>query len=376
MQKINVLELIGSLKIGGAEKQVIGLTRKIDKDRFNVMVCCLGGGGILEEELDGEDVDIVCLNFRTRFFFVALFKLIRLIRRKKIDVLHAHLYNCGLWGRIAAVMTGVPVVIYTEQGKCLWKRRRHILFERLANHFTDMRISVSEDIRNLCMERENTPPEKVTFIPNAINVEDFDVPPERRVEKRKELGLEEDHIVIGTVARLNPAKALDYLLKAFAVVRDSFPAARCIIAGDGSERKYLEECSGELGIEEDTMFLGARTDIPELLSIMDVFVLSSLREGTPVSLLEAVVAGVPSVGTSVGGIPEVIEDEVSGILVPPEDSEKLARGIIKLLKDEDLREEVKRNAYEKVAANYSLTSTSRRIEELYQKFYREKKGNK
>ncbi len=372
MDKINVLEFIGSLKIGGAEKHAVGLTKRLNKDRYNVTFCCMMGGGLLEEELKGEKVEIVHLNFRTRYFFIAFFKLLRLMRRKRIDILHAHLFHCGFWGRIAALLTGVPVIIYTEQGKSLWKRRRHILFERMANHFTDMRIAVSEDIRKLCIEREKTPPDKFVYIPNAIDAEDYVVSKERSSETRKEIGLGDGGPVIGTVARLNFAKALEYMLQAFSIVRESFPNARCLLVGDGELRGDLENWAKKLGIEDSTLFLGARTDVPELLSVMDVFVLSSITEGTPISLLEAVVAGVPAVGTDVGGIPEVIENRVTGILVPPRDEVKLAQGIIDLLSDGELREKVIDAAYAKVTKSYSLAATAKRIEDIYERFYMEK----
>lgn len=372
MQRINVLELIGTLKFGGAEKQVIGLSKNLDKEKFNVIICCLGGGRSLEEELKGEDIEIVHLHFRRRYFFIGLYKLIELIRKNKIDIFHAHLFGSGFWGRIAAVLAGVPVIIYTEHGKCLWKKTRHILFERIANKFSDMVITVSEDIRKLCINRENTPPEKVTYIPNAVDFREFEVSEKVASEKRGELGFKDEDLIIGTVARLNFAKAIDYMLGAFAIVREKLPSSKCLIVGDGELRNDLENCAKELGIEDDTIFLGARNDIPELLSIMDVFVLSSITEGTPVSLLEAVVARVPAVGTDVGGIPEVIEDGVSGILVPPKDKEKLARGIIDLLKDAELKKKVVNNAYNKVKERFSITSTTKRIEKIYERFYLEK----
>ena len=371
MKKINVLELIGSLNIGGAEKQVVGLARKLNKDKYNVTFCCLGGGGLLERELEGHDVDIVHLHFRARYFFVALFKLIRLLKSKKIDVFHAHLYLCGFWGRTAAVLAGVPVIMYTEQGRSLWKKRRHILFERMANHFTDMRIAVSKDIRALCIEREKTPPEKFAYIPNAVDADDYVVSKEKSQEKKREIGLGDDDLVIGTVARLNFAKALEYMLQAFAMVRETLPNAKCLIVGDGELREDLENWAKKLGIKDSTLFLGARTDIPELLSVMDVFVLSSITEGTPVSLLEAVVARIPSVATDVGGIPEVIENSVTGILVPSRDKDRLAQGIIGLLSDDVLRVNIIENAYVKVMENYSLTATTKQIEKIYDRFYME-----
>jgi glycosyltransferase involved in cell wall biosynthesis len=209
-----------------------------------------------------------------------------------------------------------------------------------------------------------------------VDADEYFVPNDISAAKKKEIGLSDSDLVIGTVARLNYAKALEYMLQAFAIARKEFPAAKCLIVGDGELRRELEGWARDLGIEADTLFLGARTDVPELLSLMDIFVLSSITEGTPVSLLEAVVAKVPAVCTGVGGIPEVIENNVTGVLVPPRDVEKLAEGIINLLSDNSLRTRVIDNAYAKVREKYSLDVITRQVEDIYDRCYGAKMGNR
>jgi hypothetical protein len=172
MSKINVLHIIVSLQFGGAEKQAVTLLSELDKKKYAVTLCCLRGGGPLEEEIKDENIDVVYLNMRLRYFFTALYKLVKLIKKKQIQIVHSHLYICSFWGRIAAWIAGVPVVIATEHGRGMWKKRRHILFEKIANRFTNMRIAVSEDIRQIRIQREHTPPEKVVTITNAVNPDD------------------------------------------------------------------------------------------------------------------------------------------------------------------------------------------------------------
>jgi len=367
MSKINLLHVISTLCFGGAEKQVVTLLRELDKDKYNITLCCLRAGGPLEEELKHEDIDIVFLRMRVRYFFIALYRLVRLCKKKHIQIVHTHLYDPSFWGRIAAWIAGVPVIVATEHGRGMWKKKRHLFFERIANRFTDVRIAVSEDVRSIRIQREHAPPQKVLMIPNAISPDDFIVLDDVREEKRKEFGLKNGDLVFGTVARFDPDKALDKLLEAAVFVAESIRHIRILLVGDGPLRKYLEDYAEKLGISDKIIFTGMRKDIAGLLSIMDVYVNSSIREGIPVSLLEAMAAEKAVVATCVGGNPEVVHDESVGLIVPPQNSKALADGIIALLRNKQLRESMGSKARERIQNNYSIKMQARKIESIYEK---------
>lgn len=376
MSKINLLHIISTLEIGGAEKQVVTLLKHLDKEKYRIILCCRHSGGPLEKEIKNEDVEIVILRMRLRYIFFAMFKLIRLMKKEKIQIVHTHLYSDHLWGRIAARIAGVPVIVTTEHGRGMWKEKRHLFFERIANRFTDMRIAVSEDIRQIRIQREHTPQEKVITIPNAINEDDFIVSDYVRSDKRKELGINSDYLVIGTVARFDPDKALDILLEAASLIAKSINNVKLILVGDGPLRKNLEDHAARLKIADKVIFTGPRTDIAELLSIMDVYVNSSIREGIPVSLLEAMAAKKAVVATNVGGNAEVINDESCGLIVAPNDINALVKGIISLLNDKALREILGLKARGRIQECFSVKSQVRKIESLYEKILMSKFKNR
>lgn len=374
MEKINLLHILPTLQIGGAEKQVVTLLKHIDKNKYQVSLCCFHSGGSLVEDINKNDnIDIIYLGFRLRHFFVSLIKLIFIMKKKNIHIVHTHLYTDHFWGRIAAVLAGVPVIITTEHGRGLWKKKRHLLFERIANKFTDMRIAVSEDIRQIRINKECTPPEKVITIMNSINPEDFIVTDDVRLLRRKEFGLNGEEAVLGTVARFDPDKALDLLLDAMSRISKKIKRVKLLLVGDGYLRKDLEEHARKIGIAEKVIFAGIRTDIADLLSIMDVYVNSSHREGVPVSLLEAMAAGKAVVATDVGGNSEVINDSSVGMLVPANRAEVLAESIISLLDDVERRMRMGSNARERIENNFSIKIQSKKIESLYEELLEKKR---
>lgn len=376
MSKINLLHIISSLQIGGAEKQVVTLLKHLDKEKYRIILCCLHSGGPLEKEIKNKDVEIVLLRMRLRYIFFAMFKLIRLMKKEEIQIVHTHLYSDHLWGRIAARIAGVPVIVTTEHGRGMWKKGRHLLFERIANKFTDMRISVSEDVRQIRIQREHTLPEKVITISNSVNPDEFIVADSIRDDRIKELGINSDDLVIGAVARFDPDKALDKLLEAVSLVAKSIRNVKLILVGEGPLRKNLMDCAVRLTIADKVIFTGARTDIDELLSIIDVYVNSSIREGIPVSLLEAMAAKRAVVATNVGGNAEVINDESCGLIVEPNDIDALARGIISLLNDKALRERMGLKARARIQEHFSVKSQAGKIESLYEKILMSKFKNR
>jgi glycosyltransferase involved in cell wall biosynthesis len=296
---------------------------------------------------------------------MAVYRLYRLIEQLEPQIVHTHLYHAGIWGRLVGKLAGVPVIMTTVHGMFYWRIRRHWLLERLVNHFTDKIIAVSEQMRQSLINNQEISPEKIITIPNAVDVERFGGLNSRN-QLRTQLEVDASSPLIGTVARLAPEKRLDHLLKAARLVCEVIPQARFLIIGAGPLREELEDQAMQLNlVPEYVRFLGSRQDVPELLSALDIFVLSSETEGLPVSLLEAMAASRPVVATRVGGIPEVIQDGDNGLLFSPHDPAGLAKAILTLTEDSSLRESVAREGYRTVKAHFSTDVVSQQIVALY-----------
>lgn len=375
-RSINVLYIIHSLTWGGAENQVVTLAPALSRGRYTIHVCCLQREGVQADALRARGIQVVSLNMRLRYWPIAVYRLFRLIGRLKPKIVHTHLYDAGIWGRLVGKLAGVPVILTTEVGMTVWKKRHHLLLERFVNRFTDKMIAVSEDIRQRRIRLEGVSPEKLITIPAAVEVERFSRTSSRE-RVRKELDLDPSSPVIGTVARLAAAKRLDLLLEAARIVRETVPHARFLLVGDGSLREELESRAVQLDLSpEYVRFLGNRQDVAEFLPAIDIFALSSEREGLPVSMLEAMAASKPVVATQVGGIPQVVQDGHNGLLVPPRDPVGLAKAIITLIENKTLRESVAREGYRTVEARFSTDAIGREIIALYDDLLEKKEGKR
>lgn len=365
LSSINVLHVIGTLQLGGAENQVATLVPFLSNGRYTVHVCCLHREGVHADVLRARGINVISLNMRLRYWPIAVYKLYRLIKQLQIQIVHTHLYGSGIWGRSVGKLADVPVIMSTEQGMTLWKKRHHLIIEGFVNRFTDKIIAVSEDIRQRRITYENVPPEKIVVIPNAVDIRKFHKT-NGSEQIRAQLGLSTSSIVVGTVARLVPPKRLDYFLEAARIVCEVMPRVHFLIVGDGPLRSELEDRARQLGLLSNSVqFLGSRQDVAELLAALDIFVLSSEREGLPVSMLEAMAASKPIIVTSVGGIPEVIQNGYNGILVSPHNPSALANAIMDLIENNATREAIAQQGYQTVNTRFSAMAVSRQIASLY-----------
>jgi glycosyltransferase involved in cell wall biosynthesis len=363
-EKIRVLHLIGSLAAGGAERNLYYLGPHFKTSRFHHSICCMMSRGEFAEELEWAGVEIFELGYRRRYFLNTVLRLADLLRRQNIALLHTHLFEPGLVGRLAAWLAGTPVIITHEHGKTLWKKSYHHLFERLALWRTDIRIVVSEDIRDLRKQREGTPDHKLILIENAVDPERFDVDEETRSRVRRDLGVD-DFFVVGTVGRLVPAKAYDPFLEAARRLTATNSRMKFLMVGDGSLRADLEARARDLGLEGSVLFLGSRTDIPELLAAMDLYLITSAREGLPISLIEAMLAARPIVSTAVGGIPEALTDGETGLLVESGNAGAITGAVSGLMGQPERREAMGRAAREQALLRYSPAGVLEKLDRLY-----------
>jgi glycosyltransferase involved in cell wall biosynthesis len=371
---VPVLQIVSTLQIGGGENVVATLAQVLPADRYDIHVCCLHREGPLANVLRDKGVDVIWLNMRLRYWPISLFKLFRLMKDLNVQIVHTHLSPADFWGRVAAILAGVPVIVTTEHNQNLWRKWPQRIANRILNRYTNKIIAVSEDIRKLRIKLDCVSPKKVVTIPNAVDLERFRQV-ENRDQTREELGLNDSSVLIGTVTRLEYRKRIDRLLAVSEEVFDRTPEARFVIVGDGPLRNDLEAQAEKLALPPGYLhFLGRRMDVPDLLSAMDIFVSCSDFEGMPIAILEAMASGKPIVATKVGGVPEVLQDRYTGLLVSPNDLESMTEAIVELATDKQLREFLALNAFRIADQCYSTQLFSQRTSALYEALLLETNG--
>jgi sugar transferase (PEP-CTERM/EpsH1 system associated) len=363
-----LMHVVISLEVGGLERFVADLVRATDRGRFEVEVCCLDEPGALAAELRDAGVRVTSLGLSRAGGAEVLRALTRRMRRAGTDVVHTHNVLAHKFGALAARCAGVPVVVHTKHGRNFvrrpFERPKSQLYSHLLSWITDKVVTVSDDARRVARRYELVPPRKLVTIANGVDVRRFELEVDRPA-LRRELGLPDDARVVGNVARFVPEKDHGTLLRAFARVVPEIPRAHLLLAGDGPLLEPARRLSRELGIERRVRFAGRRADVPRLLQLLDAFVLSSITEGIPISLLEAMAAEVPVVATAVGGNPEVVSDGATGLLCPPRDPAALAGRVVDLLRDGARARRLAAAAKADVVASYSLERTAATYEALY-----------
>jgi len=334
---IRVLQVITSLGIGGAERLVVSAARGLSAPRFEHAICCLAERGPLAAEAEAAEVPVFCVDefpgLRHPFAFA---RLIRIIRAFRPTIVHTHLQSANLYGRLAAHLARVPVVVATEHNVYVGKARRYILVERFLARMTDAMIAVSGPVRQFLSTQLAVPLSTIRIIHNGVALS---APtPTGLAELRERLGTDGAAAIrLGTVASLTAKKGHEVLLRAVARLRSDGIVCSLVVAGEGPDRRHLELLSEQLGVSTHVHFLGHVPHPADVLDAIDVFVLPSLVEGLPLALLEAMYAGRACVATAVGGVPEVIRSGDNGLLVPPGDEVALAEAISTLVRSVDLR---------------------------------------
>jgi glycosyltransferase involved in cell wall biosynthesis len=369
-RKLRVLTLINTVsRIGGAERLAANLAFRLDPNRFERIICTTRRppGETFDDELRAAGVRVIALNRRTRADLGAWAPLVSLLQREPVDILHAHKHGANVWGAVLGRLMRVPVVIAHEHAWS-WEgqRFRRLLDRELVARGADVVLAVSRNARRRMIQEEGLDPRVVRLLPNGIPA--LAAPSGRDV--RGELGIEPDAPVIGTVSVLRTEKALEVLIGAAARLAPVFPALRVLIAGRGDEKARLRALVGELGMEKTVLLLGPRRDVPDLLAALDVAVCCSDFEGSPLSVMEYMAAGLPVVATRVGGIPELIEDGVHGLLVEPRNVDLLAHALERLIRDSALRHELGTQGRERQRREFDIDATVSRVEALYEELFR------
>jgi len=375
--RLSVFNILTNFHIGGTERQVANLALRMDSARFDLHLACLRESGELLDELKSLELP------RPEFRIGSLYSLrtlreavrmIRYLRGHRIQIVHSY----GIYPNIFAVplakVAGVPVIIASirDRGDILSPWQRHL--QKYVCRLADCVLVNADSIKDTLIE-QGYPRDKIFIIPNGV------VPPKPLPRRsgdsiREELGIPASAPIVLVFSRLNPMKGVEYFLEAATQVSTRHPEVRFVIAGDGRIRQELENYAGHLGISQRVIFTGFRTDLPDLLEQAALSVLPSLSEGLSNSILEAMAAGVPVIATDIGGNPEIVEHNVTGLLVPVRDSAALAQAMNRMFDEPGTRAAFGAAGRRRIATSFSMERSVESVQSLYERLYQqaERKG--
>ncbi|MDO8598943.1 MAG: glycosyltransferase [bacterium] len=311
---IRLVHILTSFDIGGAEQLVLDICRRLDRKRFDVSVVAVVRGGPLRPEFHEAGIPTEVIGKTSKLGLRTIRTLTEVLQRPRPDIVHTHLFGGDTWGRIAAFRAGVPHVVSTEHNINVDEGFVKRLVKRRLAERTERIVAVSDAVRSTSLRVDHIPRGKVVVIPNGVDLERFH-PSERRPSDRTRF--------IG-IGRFVPQKGFDVLIDAFAVLRSTLPRASLMLVGNGPQHTHLEAQIRAYHLEDRVQLLGLRRDIADLLTTADIAVVPSRWEGFGLAALEASASGLPVIASAVGGLREVIVDQETGMLVPPEEPKILA----------------------------------------------------
>jgi glycosyltransferase involved in cell wall biosynthesis len=366
VRKIKVLHLIVSLEVGGAQHgMLLGLPR-FDRDRYEHILCSIMDRMQMASQFREAGIEVRSLGLSRKTDFGVALRLRALLKELRPDILHTYLLHGNVLGRMIGRLAGVPVIIGSERtiGQA---RRWGRLATRLTNPLTDA-VEVNSEIGRDAIEKDlGVPREKIEVVRSGLDLASFESVSQRD-KLRADFGVEHDQHLVVYMGRLRPVKGVEYGIRAFAAAREQVTNIRMVLAGEGEQREFLDSLVRELGIADYLSFLGVRHDVPELLGAADSVLMPSLTEGFPRTAIEAMAAGKPVIATGVGGTPEAIVDEATGILVPPQDVDALAAAIVRLAGDTDLQARLGKAGRERAVKNYSIDKYVSRLDRMYRQY--------
>lgn len=326
------MQIINSLEIGGAERVAVNIAANLDPQKFSSSILTLERLGPFKDILDRQGIEYLSLFKKPGARPSLFFRIAAQIRAKKVDVVITHNYGSLFYGLFGAKIGGVRPVVHVDHNRMYSVKRKLLIPHNFLASKAYRIIAVSREIKEYLADHEGIKPEHIDIITNGIDESLFTGGLDRERIRRR-LGIAPDRIVIGTGARLVPEKGLAHLLDAASLIRKRRRDFILVITGDGPLRNDLEMRARAHELQDHILFLGERTDFHEIIQALDIYVLPSISEGLPLSLLEAMAAGRAIVASRVGGIPDVLKDGENGHLVPPMEPHPLAAALEYLMDD-------------------------------------------
>lgn len=367
--KTKILYFITGLKTGGAEMVLYNLIKGLNKDKFEPIVVSIIPIGEIGEKIQSLGIKVLSLNARFRYNPLIILKLALIFHKAKPKILHSHLFHADFLGRVIGKIYKVPVIISTIHSTYLGGFWANKLLQ-ITNNLTDVVTVVSQKIGAEMINLKAVSSDKLRVIYNGIDLNVFFRQNEERKNKiRKDIGIQENEKVLISVGRLAKEKGYLYLIEAIKILKEEGFDIKLLIIGEGGERHKLERKIKELDLENNILLLGKKENIADYLSTFDVFILPSLWEGFSVVILEAMACELPIIATSVGGVPEIVQDGYSGFLVPTKDPLALAGKIDYVFHlSLEQRGALGRNGRRIVEKSFSLEKMIRNYEKLYEEF--------
>ncbi len=376
--KMRIMVLVSSHNIGGFETKLHHLAKFFNREKFQLTVLLIypyykamkDSFRVRENHMSffrWKDVETIELPMKHRYDVFLIFKVARIIREMRIDLLYIMAYGAGTFmGPIAGKLGGVRRIVRANDTIIQGLYPGILKFlDRWLISMTNRIVVPSLFLKNLMIEKLKISPLKITVIPNAIDLSQFGATPDKKTIKTK-LGLRKQTSVVGMIANLLPVKAHDVLIRAVPEVIKVIPDTVFLLAGDGPLRSSLESFVQKLKVTEHVQFLGYRSDIAELVKSFDVGVLCSKIETHGIVLIEMMAAGVPVIAPDVGGVPEIVKDDVNGLLTVQGDPDQLAESIIHLLSDPKKARQLGKAGWDRVHENFSVDRMVRSTEKIFQ----------
>ena len=386
--KIKVLHIITRLDTGGSAENTLLTCIGLNKNNYEITLAsgaAFSPKNELKKEAENNGVKFVIIPELVYWIaplkeIISFCKIFMLIKKERFDIVHTHTSKAGILGRLAAKLAGVPIIIHAPHGHIFYGYYNSfltgifIIVEKIAAEFTDKIITLTEKGVEEHVKFGIAPENKFIAIHSGIRADKFFSEPVDINNKRNQLGIPQNSLLIGTAGRLVPIKGHKYLMQAMSQINKKLNVILLVI-GDGYLRENLEQQAKQSGISNRIKFLGFRNDIAEILSILDIFILPSINEGMGRTLVEAMFLSKPIIATNVGGIPDLVKNDKSGILVPPKDPTAIANAIQQLLENKTLAKEMGKTGREIVKNEFTEKTMVEKIDKLYNDLLKEKQKN-
>ncbi|MCB4790834.1 MAG: glycosyltransferase family 4 protein [Elusimicrobia bacterium] len=376
MNKIKVCHIITKLELGGAQQNTLYTLERLNKEEFDTILIS-GTGGILDDEaLAISKTKVYFVNCLVREIapikdICALINLFSILKKEKPAIVHTHSSKAGILGRLAAFIAGVPVIIHTFHGFGFHSfqkfpvRMLYIFLERVTAKISDKLIAVSKENIEKGLGNNIGLKEQYALIRSGIKIDKYKDSKGNTEEKKKELNIPDGVKVIITIGPFKPQKNLMDFVDVANQVYNAYDKCIFLIVGDGEERKKIEKAINSLNLTDKIKLLGWRRDIPELLNISNLFVMTSLWEGLPRACLEAMCCGLPVVANSVDGLRDIVANEENGFLSEPGATSRMAENIARLLKNQELADKMGKRSKELIGQDFDIDHMVKQQEELY-----------
>lgn len=373
-----VFHLIDSFNVGGTETQAVELARRLPATGYEVTVGCLKREGPLEDRLQGTGIAIC--EFRSRGGIDSPSGLRQLLRMtwflRSFDIVHTHDLWSNLIGVPAARLAGIPAIVSSRRdlSHLEWYQGRRRVCLKWIQNLGGAVVTNAAPIRDVLLREDGFDPRKVRVIHNGVDVAKFKLARKDRIRLFPDAGDGKLVVLVGNMH--TDVKGHPWLIAAAPAVLEQFPDTRFVLVGEGEQRSHFEKQVRDLGVLQSFLFLGRRSDIPEILASCDIAVLPSRAEGLPNAVLEYMAAGLPVIASRVGGNAELVQDGVTGMLVPSEDSAALSAALLKLLSEPALAARLAQAGHEFTVRNFSFERLVQDVDALYTELLSEKRRSR